>query len=125
MKYKSKIIHLCIICVAVILCVVVAFFVYKSSTPKKSFVHQKCPEEYAENDAGIAEYEKVMVAWTLDYLKTHPEATMSDWAKAKTQLWTDNNCVVALQRLKLSGKVADMKPYELIDYDIQNAITAR
>lgn len=111
----------------VVLCATAGFFIYKSSTPKKSIVHFKCPEYYAENDAGTAEYEKAMLDWTKNYLAIHSEPTASEptvsgWAKARTQLWLDNNCTVALQRLKLSGKVADMKPYELIDYKIQTVL---
>jgi len=119
---EKKIVYIWIICVVVILCAVTGFFVYKSSTSEKSFVYFKCPENYAENDTGTAEYEKATIAWTEDYLRAGPGPTVSGWAMAKTQLWLDNNCAVALQRLKMSGKVADMKPYELVDYNIQTAL---
>ena len=119
---NKKTFYIGIVCVVVILCVTAGFFVYKSSTSKQISIHQKCPEDYAENDAGTAEYEKAMLDWTRNYLTIHSEPTVSDWAKAKTQLWSDNNCVVALQRLKLSGKVADLKPYELVDYNMQTAL---
>lgn len=120
---KNKIIYIGIICVAVILCATAGFFIYKSSTSKQSLVSFKCPEDYAENDTGTAEYKENMISWTSEFFKVHPEATMSDWAVAKSQLWLDNKCVVAIQRSKMSGKVADLKPYELVDYGIQKALT--
>ncbi len=124
---NKKTFYIGIVCVVVILCVTAGFFVYKSSTSKQISIHQKCPEDYAENDAGTAEYEKAMLDWTKNYLTIHSEPTasvptVSGWAEARTKLWSDNNCTVALQRLKMSGKVADLKPYELIDNKIQTVL---
>ena len=120
---KNKILYICIICGAVILCATAGFFIYKSSTSEKSLVHFKCPEDYVENDTGTAEYKNAMVDWTSEFFKAHPEATVSDWTMARAQLRIDNNCVIAIQRAKMSGKVADMKPYELVDYNMQIALS--
>lgn len=117
---KNKIIYIFIICGLVLASG--AFYVYKSLPVKQTVVTQKCPEDYAENDIGTAEYKDALVEWTTDFFEAHPEATMSDWSRAKTQFWMDYNCTVALQRLKLSGRVEDLKPYELVDYEIQNAL---
>ncbi|MFZ3011881.1 MAG: hypothetical protein WA060_02710 [Minisyncoccia bacterium] len=83
--------------------------------------HIKCPEEYTEDDIGTAEYREALSNWTSEFFKT-PQATMSDWAMAKMKRWEDNNCVIAIERSKMSGKVADLKPWERVDYEVQNAI---
>ncbi|MEI6553439.1 MAG: hypothetical protein WCO09_02625 [bacterium] len=82
----------------------------------------KCPETYSEDSTGTVEYRKAIADWTLEFFKENPKATMSDWSIAKGQLWIDNNCTIAIQRSKLSGKVSDLKTWELIDYQIQSAL---
>lgn len=116
---NKKIVYICIICVVVVS--VAGFFVYKNQN-SEGVAQFKCPEDYAENDVGTAEYAEALANWTFSYFEKYPEATVSDWSMAKTQLWTDNNCKVALERLKLSGKVEDLKPYELVDYKIQTVL---
>lgn len=116
---KNKIIYIGIICVAVVS--VAGFFVYINQNGGGA-TQFKCPENYTEDDAGTAEYAEALANWTFSYFEKHPEATVSDWSMAKTQLWTDNNCKAALERLKLSGKVEDLKPYELVDYKIQTVL---
>ncbi|MFA6609171.1 MAG: hypothetical protein WCT07_04680 [Candidatus Paceibacterota bacterium] len=88
----------------------------------KPNTHIKCPEEYTEDDIGTAEYKDALSNWTSVFLKTHPEATISEWSEAKSKMWSDNNCLVAIERSKMSGKVADLKPWERVDYAMQNAI---
>ncbi len=112
---KRKIIYISII--AVLITVVISY-VY----PKQTFVHQKCPEAYTEDVVGTTEYRNAITGWTSEFFKDNPKATMADWSKAKTQLWVENNCAVAIQRSKLSGKVSDLKPWERVDYEIQNAL---
>jgi hypothetical protein len=102
---------------------IIGFFVYRSFVPKQAIVHQKCPEYYAEDEVGKAEYKNAMISWTEEFFAAHPEATVSDWSIAKAKLWAYNNCVIAMQRLKMSGKVEDLKPYELVDIAMQNALS--
>jgi hypothetical protein len=90
--------------------------------PTQSRVHYKCPENYTEDDTGTAEYKDALVNWTTAFFKAYPDATMSDWSKAKLQLWLDNNCVVAIQRSKMSGEVVNLKQWELVDLEVQNAL---
>jgi hypothetical protein len=97
-------------------------YVYLKVAPKQILVHQKCPEEYTEDNIGTAEYKEELTKRTVEFFKENPNATMSDWSMTKTQLWIDNNCTVALQRSKLLGKVSDLKMWEKVDYEIQNAL---
>jgi len=102
--------------------IVVAFFYfYKIPTLQQANAY-KCPETYAENDVGTTEYRNALVDWTTSFFDANPGAIMSDWALAKSQFWVDNNCIVAIERAKLSGGVADLKRWELVDYEVQNAI---
>ena len=78
--------------------------IYLSKIPKQNLVHQKCPEEYNEDNIGTAEYKEELTKWTSEFFKSNPKATMSDWSKAKTQLWVYNNCNIAIQRSKISGR---------------------
>jgi hypothetical protein len=118
---KLKPLYTSIVIIFVALCGTILYF-HKSSTLKPTPTIFKCPEKYAETDAGTTEYRNALIDWTTEFFKTQPNATMSDWSMAKTQLWVDNNCTVAIERSKLSGKVADLKPWEKVDYEVQNAI---
>jgi hypothetical protein len=82
----------------------------------------KCPETYTEDVVGVAEYRDTITSWTSEFFKENPNATMSDWSMAKTKLWVDNNCTIAIQRSKMSGTFSDLKPWERIDYEIQKML---
>lgn len=70
----------------------------KETTADSSNITQKCPDDYAKDDAGSAEYLAAMDKWTNDFYDAHPGATLSDWSVARYQFWVDNNCTAALQR---------------------------
>ena len=82
----------------------------------------KCPDDYANDDAGSAEYLATTEKWTNDFFDAHPEATLTDWAEARYQFWVDNNCTAALQRYDeaKAGK-ADPATIERIKNGIQDA----
>lgn len=61
---------------------------------------QKCPDDYANDDAGSAEYLTATDKWTNDFYDSYPGATLSDWSAARIQFWKDNNCTAVLQRYK-------------------------
>jgi hypothetical protein len=63
-----------------------------------------------------------MIDWTSEFFKANPKATISDWSIAKSKLWEDNKCISAIERSKMSGEVADLKPWELVDYEVQNTL---
>ena len=106
----------------VFLVAVALFYFYKNPTVKQVGA-LKCPESYTEDDAGTTEYRNALIDWTSLFFEINPKATMSDWFMAKLKLLEDNKCVIALQRLKMSGKVSDLKPWEKVDYEVQNAIS--
>jgi hypothetical protein len=103
------------------LIIVALFYFYKHPTVKQDSAY-KCPENYTEDDAGTTEYRNALIDWTSEFFKANPKATSSDWSIAKLKLLENNKCVIALQRLKMSGKVVDLKPWELIDYEVQNRL---
>lgn len=102
------------------------FFGQNTNTTEQKIVSAppalKCSESYPENATGTKEYKDALTAWTYEFFESHPQATMSDWSIAKSQFWRDNNCTVAVGRSKMSGKVSDLKPWELVDYALQNAL---
>ncbi|MFA6586237.1 MAG: hypothetical protein WCS86_03715 [Candidatus Paceibacterota bacterium] len=97
------------------------FYFYKSQTLKQTSAY-KCPEDYTEDDAGTTEYRNALINWTSSFFEANPKATSSDWSIAKLKLLEDRKCVVALQRLKMSGNVANLKPWEQVDWAIQNSL---
>jgi hypothetical protein len=96
-------------------------YFYKTPIVKQANI-QKCPESYAENDIGTTEYRNALIDWTTEFFKTNPKATISDWSIAKSKLWEDNKCISAIERSKMSGEVVDLKPWELVDYEVQNTL---
>lgn len=117
--HKTKTIYTLAIITVIIIGVIVYISINRETTQIYTY---KCPEAYAEDEVGTIEYRKAITGWTSEFFKENPNATMSDWSKAKTQLWIDNNCTVAMQRSKMSGNVSDLKPWEKVDYEIQNAL---
>jgi len=105
-----------------LLVIVALFYFYKKQASQQANAY-KCPESYTEDEAGTTEYKNTLVNWTTSFFEANPKATSSDWSMAKLKLLEDNKCVIALQRSKLSGKVSDLKKWELIDYEVQNAIS--
>lgn len=71
------------------------FYFYKNLN-----THQKCPDDYADTDTGLAEKMADMDKWTNNFYDTHPNATLSDWSKARYEYWIANNCKEALERYK-------------------------
>ncbi len=100
----------------------VILYLYYSNTFKQRITHIQCPESYSENNTSTTEYRDALTNWTLEFFKARPNASVSDWAEAKSRLWEKNNCVIALERSKLSGRVTDLKPWEQVDYSVQTAI---
>lgn len=85
-------------------------------------VIQKCPDDYADDDAGSAEYIASTNKWTNDFFDAHPGATLSDWSAARYQFWVDNNCVAALERYRVAKEGnADPAATEMIRAVVQEA----
>ena len=114
---KTKIYILIVFAIAL----VSIFYIYKTSIVKQANI-QKCPESYAESDVGTTEYRNALISWTSQFFKEKPKATISDWSIAKSKLWEDNKCISAIERSKMSGEVADLKPWELVDYEVQSSL---
>ena len=89
---KRIIIYICIFVTLVIIGVI--FYFYKSPISEQA----RCPDDYATDDAGSAEYLASTDKWTNDFYNDHPGSTLSDWAEARYQFWVDHNCTLALQR---------------------------
>lgn len=119
-KLKTKAITLIVI-LMFILVISVIFYFYKSPPQQQASIY-KCPESYTEDEVDEIEYRNALLDWTSAFFKANPKATTSDWSLAKLKLWEDNNCAVALERSKLSGKVSDLKKWELVDYEVQNSL---
>ncbi|MBU6415113.1 hypothetical protein KGQ34_02640 [Patescibacteria group bacterium] len=88
-----------------------------------SRITQKCPDDFANDDAGEAEYLAAINKWTNNFFDSHPGASLGDWERARHQFWVDNHCVVALQRYQeaKSGK-ADPAIMKLIKDAVQKAV---
>jgi uncharacterized protein YxeA len=116
---KRKIFYTCILVIFITLCTF--FYFYKNQVPQQANGY-KCPESYTEDDTGTTEYRNALINWTSLFFEANPKATSSDWSTAKLKLLKDNKCVVALQRLKMSGKVTDLKPWEQVDWAVQESL---
>lgn len=118
MKNKTPYIY-----VVIFITLCATFYLYKNRDLKLASIQQfKCPESYTEDNVGTEEYRNALLDWTSVFFAQNPKATMSEWSQAKNKLWQENNCLAAIERSKLSGEVSDLKPWELVDYDIQSTI---
>lgn len=60
---------------------------YKTNNPV-------CPDDFSTSE----EQSIVMEKWTNNFFDTHPDATISDFSKARVNFWKENNCTEALKR---------------------------
>lgn len=58
----------------------------------------RCPDDYADTDAGFNEKMADMNKWTNEFYDNHPGASLGEWNKGRYQFWVDNNCAKALER---------------------------
>lgn len=72
--------------------------IHNSERDSATRITQKCPDDFANDDAGEAEHLAAMDKWTNDFYDSHPGASLGDWERARHQFWIDNNCTAALQR---------------------------
>jgi hypothetical protein len=79
------------------------FIFYRGSTTKSAT--PRCPDDYANDDAGSAEHLASMDKWTNDFYDAHPGATLSDWSAARYQFWVDNNCSKAIERYRKAKNI--------------------
>ncbi len=100
----------------------IIYLVQRYDSKEISETIAKCPEDYLEDETGTEEYRNALIDWTVSFLEQNPQATISGWSTAKLKHWEDNNCKVAIERSKMSGEVTDLKPWERVDYEIQNAV---
>lgn len=81
----------------------------------------KCPDDYPDTDIGLADKMADIDKWTNNFYDTHPNATLSDWSKARYQYWIDNDCKEALERYKkVKDGNADPTKMNLIKETINN-----
>lgn len=73
-------------------------YIYQGSTNKVSVQKQKCPDDYADTDAGSVEYLAAMDKWTNNFFDDNLGATLIDWSNARYEFWVENGCVAAIQR---------------------------
>ena len=92
---RRKILYILIAVIFITLSIII-YFLYRPA-PNTSL---RCPDNYPDTDAGLAEKIADMDRWTNNFYGTHPNATLSDWNKARYQFWVDNNCEKALERYK-------------------------
>ena len=61
--------------------------------------------------------------WTNAFFDEHPDASLSDWSKARYQYWVDNNCTEAIERYNQAkeGK-ADPASMQRIRKGIQDVV---
>ena len=89
---KKKITYILIL--VILIALTVLYFHYGPASNKLS----RCPDDYADTDAGFNEKMADMNKWTNDFYDNHPNATLGDWNKARYQFWVDNKCTKALER---------------------------
>jgi hypothetical protein len=89
---KKNIAYISILIILIALAIL--YFHYGPALNKLS----KCPDNYADTDAGFNEKMADMNKWTNDFYDNHPSATLGDWNKARYQFWVDNKCTKALER---------------------------
>lgn len=86
----------------------------------------KCPEDFANDDAGYAEQMIAFEKWTNDFYDSHPGATLSDWNQARLQFYVDNDCTTTLERYKdMKEGRGDPVRQKIIRDALQEAVDAR
>lgn len=113
---RRKILYILIAIIFITFSIII-YFIY-GPAPN---ISSRCPDDYPDTDVGLAEKMADMDRWTNSFYNTHPNATLSDWSKARYQYWIDNDCKEALERYKeVKDGNADPTEMELIKETINN-----
>lgn len=113
---RRKILYILIVVIFITFSIII-YFLYGPTSNTLS----KCPDSYPDTDTGLAEKMDDMDKWTNNFYDTHPNATLSDWSKARYEYWIANNCKEALERYKeVKDGNADHTKINLIKETINN-----
>lgn len=80
-----------------------ALYFYYGQTPN---AQAKCPEDYPETEAGLAERKIATDEWIADFRKKNPNGSISEFAKLRYQFYLENDCSATLE------KYFEMEPTE-------------
>ncbi|MEK7089142.1 MAG: hypothetical protein AAB913_03370 [Patescibacteria group bacterium] len=102
---------------------VAIFYFYKTSVPEIGSARAKCPEDYAETDAGDIERLAAIDKWTNEFYDKNPGASLVAWSEARRDFWVDNNCVETLRKYdEAKSGTADPVKMKLIEDTIKETI---
>ena len=102
----------------------IGFVVLGLSFSKPFVQKQKCPDDYADTDAGSKELMAAVDSWTNAFYDAHPGASLSDWSAARHQFWVDNNCTAALERYEAAkNDKADPETMIKMESGVREAVT--
>jgi hypothetical protein len=111
---KKKLFYILIPIILISICAILYFY-------NRINTYQKCPEDYADTDTGLAEKIADMDKWTNNFYDSNPKAMLSDWSKARYEYWINNNCKEALERYEeVKDGNADPTKMNLIKETINN-----
>lgn len=99
------------------------WYMHHTASPSAILTAQKCPDDYANTDAGEAEYLAATNKWTNEFYDVHLGATLSDWSAARYQFWVENHCTAALERYsEIKAGRGDQAVMERVRSGVQEAI---
>lgn len=82
----------------IISCLLAFMFMYgiievvNTTNQKEEKVVIQCPEDYSNTDIGLEDQKKAREYWTVNFSKDNPNASLTDFAKARARFYIDNNC---------------------------------
>ncbi len=100
MKLKNKKIIIYLVFISVILLVIIGFYIYFYFNGENAAQKEKCPDDYATEEEQLT----ALDLWSSNFFKNYPNATISDWSKARQEFWVKNNCIKAIERYKNAEK---------------------
>ena|SRR3989344_8144623 len=81
--------------ISIVIVISALLYFYDTQTPKAL---ARCPEDYAETDAGFEDKGIALDKWINDFYDKYPNASLSDFARARYDFYIQNNCDKTLQR---------------------------
>lgn len=118
-KYmRRKIFYTAIALVVIGFCALLYFF--NTQIPK---ILAKCPEDYPETEAGLAERKIAIDEWIADFRRRSPNGSISEFAKLRYQFYVDNDCSATLEKyFEMEATETETEEDKIIRETIQEEI---
>lgn len=106
-----------------LLAIIAIFYFYYVQQPN---AQAKCPEDYPETETDLAERKIATDKWIKNFYATNPDASLSDFSRARYNFYMDNDCSATLEKyFEMESTDTETEEEKIIRETIQEEINSQ